>query len=217
MPFEKFKRTHKSNNEPVISIYGNRFHYSAHFVKLAELKGFSYVSYYIDESERKIGFEFSKDEVDGYSYTLESRNNKMWRSTANEVLSKYPWVRKIALLKDKNVGKFAAKKKENKWVIQLCPSFEYRIPRDEVANIGDVKGIYRYLLKEELVYIGKGNIRQRAVDSERKDWEYDTIEYSIIDGEEGQLHWEYFWIENYKEKNHRLLPYYNKVSGNKPE
>lgn len=217
MPFEKFKRTHISANEPVISIYGNRFHYSAHFVKLAELKNFSYVNYYIDEVERKIGFEFSRTEVEGYSYMLENRNNKMWRSTANEIISKYPWVRKVAFLKDRGINKFISKKRESLWTIQLCPAFENRIPRNEVNRIGDVKGIYRYLLKEEVMYFGKGNIRQRVGDGERKDWEYDTIEYSLIENEEDQYQWEYFWLEHYKDNNLRLLPYYNKVSGNKPE
>lgn len=217
MPFVKFKRTHISANEPMISIYGNRFHYSAHFVKLAELKNFSYVNYYIDEAERKIGFEFSRTEVEGYSYTLENRNNKMWRSTANEIISKYPWIRKVAFLKDRSISKFTSKKRENMWTIQLCPAFENRIPRDEVNRIGDAKGIYRYLLREEIVYIGKGNVKQRACDVERKDWEFDTIEYSEIENEEEQFEWEYFWIENYKDNNLRLLPYYNKVSGNKQE
>lgn len=217
MSFIKFRRTHISANEPVISIYGNRFHYSAYFVKLAELKNYSYVNYYINEAERKIGFEFSKTETEGFSYMLENRSNKMWRSTANEIISKYPWVRKVALLKDRSVSKFPSKKRENLWTIQLCPAFEYRIPRNETASLGDVKGIYRYLLGEEAVYIGKGNIKQRACESERADWEYDTIEYSVIEDEEEQLSWEYFWIENYKDQNLRLLPYYNKVSGQKPE
>lgn len=217
MPFEKFKRTHISINEPVISIYGNRFHYSAHFVKLAELKNFAYVNYYIDEVERKIGFEFSRVPNEGYSYILEDRNNKMWRSTANEIISKYPWVSKVAYLKDRSISKFISKKRENIWIIQLCPAFENRIPRDEVNRIGDVKGIYRYLLREEIVYIGKGNVKQRAGDGERKEWEYDTIEYSEVENEEDQYRWEYFWIEYYKDKNFRLLPYYNKVSGNKTE
>lgn len=216
MPFTKFRRTHISANEPVISIYGNRFHYSAYFVKLAELKNYSYVNYLIDEEERKIGFEFSKIEKEGFSYMLENRGNKIWRSTANEIISKYPWVKKVALLKNRSVNKFSAKKRENMWVIQLCPTFEFRIPRDEVNKLGEVKGIYRYLLREEIVYIGKGNIKQRSGDSERTDWEFDTIEYSIIEDEEEQLSWEYYWLEIHKDQNHKLLPYYNKVSGQKP-
>ncbi|MBX3006827.1 MAG: hypothetical protein KF816_02250 [Melioribacteraceae bacterium] len=216
MPFTKFRRTHISANEPVISIYGNRFHYSAYFVKLAELKNYSYVNYLIDEEERKIGFEFSKTEKEGFSYMLENRGNKMWRSTANEIISKYSWIKKVALLKNRSVNKFSAKKRENIWVIQLCPTFEFRIPRDEVNKLGEVKGIYRYLLREEIVYIGKGNIKQRACDSERADWEFDTIEYSIIEDEEEQFSWEYYWLEIYKDQNHKLLPYYNKVSGQKP-
>lgn len=216
MPFTKFRRTHISANEPVISIYGNRFHYSAYFVKLAELKNYSYVNYLIDEEERKIGFEFSKTEKEGFSYMLENRGNKMWRSTANEIISKYPWVKKVALLKNRSVNKFSAKKRENTWVIQLCPTFEFRIPRDEVNKLGEVKGIYRYLLREEIVYIGKGNIKQRSGDSERADWEFDSIEYSIIEDEEEQLSWEYYWLEIHKDQNHKLLPFYNKVSGQKP-
>lgn len=217
MALIKFKRTHKSSNEPIISIYGNRFHYSAFFGKVAELKEYSYVTYYFDEAERKIAFEFTKEEVDDDSYTLEFRQNKIWRSTANEAISRFPWLWKVATFDDREVRKFIARKKEGKWVIQLCPAFEKRISKEEVRKLEDERGIYRYLLDEKVVYIGKGDIKKRAFDPERKGWKYDTIEYSIIDSEKSQYEWEYFWIEKYKDANNRLLPYYNHVSGIKPQ
>lgn len=65
----------------------------------------------------------------------------------------------------------------------------------------------------EIVYIGKGIIKQRAKMPERKDWDFEKIEYSIIDDNEEQLKWEDYWIERYKHNNHGKKPIYNIQSG----
>jgi hypothetical protein len=96
------------------------------------------------------------------------------------------------------------------------PSFETRVNRSDATriNFGD-KGIYRYLKNTQIVYIGKGNVRDRLNEQQREDWDFDIIEYSIIEKQDEQFEWENYWIEKYKEENEGFLPTYNLISGNK--
>jgi hypothetical protein len=97
--------------------------------------------------------------------------------------------------------------------VQICPAFENKKPRDgEIPNKG---GIYRYKRAGETVYIGRGNIAERAREPQRKEWDFDLVEYSLVTNPDEQTKWEYYWIERYKEEEGRL-PIYNKISGAKP-
>jgi len=58
-----------------------------------------------------------------------------------------------------------------------------------------------------------GDIRTRLKDLQRKDWLFDTIEYSIIKDKESRTEWESFWIERFKSENDNKLPAYNLIRG----
>ncbi|ELI6429489.1 hypothetical protein RRM58_004805 [Vibrio harveyi] len=212
MAFKKFVRTRVQSDEPVISISDNRFQYSAVFRKLAELHKYTHVEYFVDEDNRKVGFKFHNDSTsrDGYSTW---RN----RSSALEVMKRHKWVNKVALSKNSDERQFVAHQLQGMWVIQLCPAFENSVLRDKSpASLPDQSGIYRYVnANNEVVYIGKGNIKARFSAEGRKDWIFNVVEYSIIEGDDAQFEWESYWIEKYKENNDGYLPHYNKVSGRK--
>jgi len=90
------------------------------------------------------------------------------------------------------------------------------VKREGISKIpSDAKGIYRYWDKDVVVYIGKGNIKDRFREVGRSDWKFDTIEYSIINDENEQYEWESYWLEKFKEENSERLPYYNKIAGAK--
>ena len=60
--------------------------------------------------------------------------------------------------------------------------------------------------------IGKGQIRDRAKSVERADWEWDRIDYSIVEQEAEQFRWESWWLEWFEQK-HGQLPHYNRIGG----
>ena len=103
---------------------------------------------------------------------------------------------------------------KNLWIIQLHPAFEL-IDTKEGNNINpEISGIYRYKnSSDEIVYIGRGKIKSRLKSDERKDWDFSTIEYSVVENEEDREKWEAYWIIRFKEENGGRLPYYNNVSG----
>ena len=96
------------------------------------------------------------------------------------------------------------------WVIQLCPAFELRTDRKGSDVPPDTQGIYRYVnAKNEVVYIGRGIIRQRMNAPERKDWDFQTVEFSIVEEQADREKWEAYWINRFKEDNGGRLPYHN--------
>ena len=168
------------------------------------------MTYYIDEENRKIGFEFNSEETD-YSFKVILNKTKGNYSQSTELFSK-KWIKKVST--SKKINRFKPIKDGKKYVITLIPIFELKVDRNEYQNIPiGTFGIYRYLDNNKTVYIGKGDIRRRLNELQRKDWKFDTIEYSIIEDHKSQFEWESFWIERFKSENYDKLPAYNLISG----
>ena len=215
MPWVKFKRLRVSAKEPSIVVGSDRFIYNTMLAKLAELSKNKFVLYHTDEDQRKIAFEFSTKNASD-AYPVQVQRGILYRSSCGDLVQRNLWIRKIAESKLNEEKKFAAiEERKNFWVIQLVPAFEYQMKRTDKSQLpSEAKGIYRYIDKDKsIVYIGKGNIKSRLNEPERTDWNFDTIEYSIIEDDSDQLEWESYWIDKFKETNNGRLPYYNKVSG----
>jgi len=211
MTWVKVKKTKVQRNEPSVTVSSDRFSFNSCFSKLGELIKNSFVNFYCDEENRKIGFEFKKDSDSNDDYRVIAA-----RYCKNSELLNKPWIRKIAQMKEKLV--FAAKKEGKKWVITLCPAFEIAVKRNEYNKIPEAaKGIYRYIKGDEVVYIGKGNIRERLNEKQRIEWKFDLIEYSEIEDSEEALSWEDYWIGKYKSSHDFELPLYNIISGHSQE
>jgi len=210
MTWIKIKRTIPTSDEPIISLNNNRFSYNVIFYKIAELAKFNFVTYFVDFGTRKIGFEFTIEE-NADSFKLIKNEKKEHYSQSVEIF-KIPWIQKVS--KEKSICRFRPIKEGKKWVITLIPAFDNIVKRSDYLKIGsDLKGIYRYLLNDKIVYIGKGNIRDRLNEPQRKEWNFEIIEYSIIDDVNEQFEWESFWIESYKNENDGYLPSYNLIAG----
>ena len=214
MALIKFKRVKRFKDEPTITISEGRFFYNVLFAKIAELEKFNFVSYHVDEEERKIAFEFLTDRDDD-SYSLKKSGGKGTLSGAVELFNGFPWIRKVAQIKDPNQRSLAVKKEGKLWSVKLMPAFENQIKINERNLIPDsIRGIYRCLDKDsEIVYIGKGDIKRRIGEHIRNGDKFFTIEYSTISKEEEQFEWENYWLLQYKEKHGGRLPYYNNNSG----
>ena len=97
------------------------------------------------------------------------------------------------------------------WIAQLCPAFEHTSSSE--SDLKDLKGIYRYKRSDGVVvYIGKGGILSRLNAFGRQEWDFDVIEYSIIESPAEQSKWESYWLDKFIEKEGRR-PFYNKING----
>ena len=105
-------------------------------------------------------------------------------------------------------------KVNGKFYITLRPTFEKSIGFSE-RNLIDsrAQGIYRYLnSSDDVVYIGKGFIRDRANSQERAKWQIKTIEYSVLQTDDECLKWEAFYLNEY-ESQHGSIPMFNEIKG----
>jgi hypothetical protein len=209
--WEKIKRTYVQKKEPAVIVSLNKFSFNIVMKKLAELDKYTCVEIYVDDENRRIGFEF-KQEFNNAEEDHRILKNKSHTYCINRTIFKKQWISKVTELKGQNV--FTAKQEGRRWVITLCPAFENQIKREDIKNISaDAFGIYRYLDAERIVYIGKGKIKDRCKSSEREKWKFDIIEYSIIKDDKKALEWENYWIDKYKDENKGQLPTYNLIFG----
>jgi len=210
--FVKIEKQSTRKSEPVVTITSERFQFNNAMKKIAELDKYTHVTFYVDEEDRRIAFEFKKDSDDVASSNKIIKRSSNACCCKNNKILKMTWVAKVSSLKGHNA--FVAKQDGKKWIITLCPSFENRIRREYAKDIPSTAfGIYRYLDNGRIVYIGKGKIKDRYKSIERQQWKFDVIEYSIINDEKQAFEWESYWIENYKKNNDGQLPTYNLISG----
>lgn len=196
---------------PSAKVHVNRISFNVSLYRTANLETNEYVRIRIDNVNRKIGFKF-EDEPDDYNYKLVvSRGGKATTCSCAQLQS-LPWVKAVAHLTIKPA--FPLKREGSFWVITLCPAFELSCKRTDAAKIpSDARGIYRYMLGGKIVYIGKGFIKNRLNEEQRKGWQFDTIEYSNIENEQDALFWENYWINRFKDENNSEFPPYNTISG----
>jgi hypothetical protein len=181
--------TFQGSDRPFIAVTTDHFAFNAMFVRIAELSPDKRVTAYADPENLKLGFEFHTEE----------KPDSFIKS-----VTKLP-------VKDR---RFEPKKEGHLWVIQLCPAFEERKARESADIPSDATGIYRYVRDDgEIVYIGRGNIKNRLASPEREDWEFAVIEYSILENPDQQLKWEDYWLTRYQEEHGGKLPIYNKILG----
>ncbi len=219
MALQKFKRKDAmiGHKESYISIRPGTVAFNSEFVKMAELEKYKRVTVFIDSKNYIIGFQFHNNEKDPDSFTLYSDSKtKSTRNISNQqIIKSNKWIKAILKFEDTLLKRFKPEFDNIKkmWIIHLIPPFE-----NKVSNISKIpsekKGIYRYLKDDEIVYIGKGIIKSRANSPERTTWEFDTIEYSIVEDPDKQAYWESYWLDRFVEENNRL-PLYNKLSGKK--
>ncbi len=192
---------------------------NASFIKQANAKEVEYLTFQLATDDSKVAINFvqkgEKVPVNAFRLGRDSRS-KITNGrivTAPSLKSQSPRISKIYEMKEAELCKFepAFEKFERKWIVVLRPNFEVKVfDRFEIPR--NIDGIYRYLQRDEVVYVGRGNIRSRADDSVRESWVYDSIEYSIVKNEQQRIELESFYIEYFSKKLGRL-PMYNKVSG----
>jgi hypothetical protein len=210
MTWVKIKKSFFSTDEPLITIGNNRFSVNSAFSKIAELEKNKYVTYYVDADDRKIAFEFKNSEdADSFKVIINKRKGNYSQSTE---LFTIPWIQKIS--QQKVINRFKPFRDGKKYAIVLMPIFENSVYKKDYLKIpASACGIYRYIDNENIVYIGKGNIRNRLSELPRNEWKFDRVEYSIITDNDSQLEWESYWISNFKANNQNSLPAYNLISG----
>jgi hypothetical protein len=200
----------------LISIRRNQIALNANFVATGNLASSSHVTIYADPELFRLGFTFHASPPDDDAIALTNDGGGRGRGRCIQVaglMSEHAWLAEVANITEARLRRFEPKwvGTDGMFVIALSPPFERRVS-DRSDLPGSARGIYRYKRGEEIVYIGRGNIRSRLGAPEREQWDFETIEYSLLSDENEQVKWETFWLDRFVEAQGKL-PIYNRISG----
>ena len=200
---------------PLVTVRRGGLAFNAPFVRAGCLQDKTRVSVLVDHSSFRIGLKFQDDASDDDSYALTKdgggRGDGRWAQTSSAL--RIPWIAAVARIEEGRLRRFKPtwSSAESMWVVSLCPAFETRASAaSEISS--DARGIYRYRRGDEIVYIGRGQIRSRLSAPERNEWDFETIEYSLVPDESRQQHWETYWLDRFVDE-YGKLPIYNRIGG----
>lgn len=219
MTFEEFKPKGvlKADNREFISISKAHIRFSAAFARKAKITKSHVVRIGVNHADYQIQFTFTKDDLENGLALTQPKDHENFQCAAMGLLNKYEWIKAITTVNINKNRQFVPKPFGKNWIIELSPAFDLSSKRNESESIpNNAIGIYRYIRSKtkEIVYIGKGGILNRLRSPERKDWDFDIIEYSIVADKSEQFKWENYWIEKYKSE-HKKIPVYNNIGGKK--
>lgn len=201
--------------EDILTISKNGIFFNAQFVKKNipdHLKGVKILS--DDTNQYKFGFKFVP-ENGSHSNTLSLLRRKKLNGasvSSTQLLYKFPILKAYTKYESRSERRVHIHKDErldNCFYINLTPSFEHTIKFEDLSQIpSGTSGIYRYLSNNsEIIYIGKGNIKDRAKAADRVEWNIKTIQYSIIESDDDAYYWENYHLEEFIKKNGGKPPF----------
>jgi hypothetical protein len=201
---------------PIVTFRSQAIAFNAAFVAKANLEEAARVTVFLDDADYRVGLKFHNDVQESDSYTLTSDGGSRTRGRCIQptaLIKRVPWLRAITMDPNARRRRFVPKwvREEGLWTIAVYPCFEIRVSdRSEIPH--KVRGIYRYMRDAEVVYVGRGHVRSRATSPDRANWDFDTIEYSLVEGEAEQAKWEAFWLDEFV-RDRGKLPIYNRLKG----
>jgi len=214
----KFRRTdgQTPDSRALVTLRPRNIAFNAYFIRTNGIDKNTRASVHLDPARFRVGFQFHSNasDQDSFALTTDGGGTSVGRAIqVQAVMRDHRWLRAAAAVPDRSARRYSPEWRpaEKMWSINIRPSFEIRVPAAKDIELG-ICGIYRYLSKDKIVYIGRGDIRARARSSDRESWEFDAIEYSVIVDVAEQEKWETQWLDDYR-NNHGTLPFYNRVGG----
>lgn len=211
-------------NDELFTLGKDSASFNAKFIKNNNLEDCINVRFLIDDEDPYfLGFEFLKENSsDSLRLMASSRDKKIpgkksytRRVKVAGLLNEHRIARLISKQEDVDSRSFEILKNANEsfYKIYFRPIFENEIKFEDRNQIPAGIGIYRYFDQEDnLVYIGKGQIKDRANSPDRVDWKIKKIQYSYLSNEEDCFKWENFYLKKFEEEK-GVLPSFNRISG----
>ena len=217
--WRKVSRKHRTANfSPTITLRrGGILAISADFMRMADIASCTRASLFLSSDGMRLAIYFHSNAKDEDAYIVGrdgggrgSGKNRV--ICAHAVFAQSETMRRLLGQSSSSSRRFLPVKIDgNRWMINLAPCFENRVhsPCDLPDN---ETGIYRYVRGEEVTYIGKGSIKQRCSSPDRREWQFDHIEYSRLNDSDAEAKWELFWLNEHR-RQHGRWPFHNRIGG----
>jgi hypothetical protein len=205
------------SQDSVLYINKSGISFSASFIKKEKLEAAEGVKFFVDDEDPYyLGFVFTTDSSAPNTLSLMASGRSKGASAgvtikAAELINKSIVLKSIQKLPNKLDRTFEINfdKQQKIYSILLRPNFEVTVNWSDKNRIPDsFSGIYRYLDNNgQTVYIGKGNIKARALSPERTQWGVTKIQYSVIENDEKSYYWENYYLERFVSINGAKPPF----------
>ena len=187
--------------------------FSAQFIKSNDLGRSNSVRFYeFTENQYKFGMEFfiEQNVPGGFSLIRNGSSINNFYTTARSFTNTFPVLRDLIKSKGHNRFSVSYDKIEKCFFFTVAPCFECN--NESITIPEGATGIYRYRNSDdEVIYIGRGNIRDRLRSPERKDWDIAKVEYSLINDRCEMAKYESYHLAEYQNKYNKL-PEHNIIS-----
>lgn len=223
MAITEFVLDRANESDETLTLTKTGFSFSASFIKNKKLEQKKSVKVLKDdENPYWLGFIFLDEANAPNSLTLLNKQGNSGKVSASRSIKAgqlYSKSEVLSKLRDSDLKtsrrfqlQFDLTKRH--YFIELRPAFERKVPFQEKHTIPPTaKGIYRYRNNDnEIVYIGKGVIKDRAHEPDRQNWQITQIEYSICKTDEEAFRWEAYYIEEYESLRGKI-PLFNQIKG----
>lgn len=209
--WKRYEVTNFKSEQPCITIRRSGFAINVSMMAAAKLETGDFVEIYVSDQEDMIGFKFFKEKQLGRLTITPDGGGK---SRALDAKSPNGFVACSLVKNNDSLSKIVSTKnsklfpvfEDDMWVIRLVSQWKYdaSVRKPEASDMG----IYRYLLDDDVVYIGRGWIQQRLSSPERTHWNFNKIEYTLMTEDES-VQRESQLIRAHREAFGRL-PFYNR-------
>lgn len=212
--YREIKRTDKlvGKERAYVAFRGEHVAFNTQFAALAGLKAGKRVKYFVDEANYRVAMKFFENDETENTYAITFSGKNAYSGYGE--LKNLSWVNAIQKLpthQRRFEPRLVTTEFGKLWEVSVCPSFELKRARESDKIAADEVGIYRYKRDGEVVYIGRGNVKERLRSPGRNEWEFDVVEYSRVENPDDQAKWEDYWLEQYRAENDGRLPLYNKI------
>jgi hypothetical protein len=205
------------SQDSVLYINKSGISFSASFIKKEKLEAAEGVKFFVDDEDPYyLGFVFTSDSSAPNTLSLMASGRSKGGSAgvtikAAELINKNIVLKSIQKMPNKldRTFEITFDKQQKIYSILLRPNFEVTVNWSDKNRIPDsFSGIYRYLDNNgQTVYIGKGNIKARALSPERTQWGVTRIQYSVIESDDKSYYWENYYLERFVSINGAKPPF----------
>jgi hypothetical protein len=205
------------SQDSVLYINKSGISFSARFIKKEKLEAAEGVKFFLDDEDPYyLGFVFTPDSSAPNTLSLMASGRSKGGSAgvtikAAELINKSIVLKSIQKMPNKldRTFEITFDKQQKIYSILLRPNFEVTVNWSDKNRIPDsFSGIYRYLDNNgQTVYIGKGNIKARALSPERTQWGVTRIQYSVIESDDKSYYWENYYLERFVSTNGAKPPF----------
>jgi hypothetical protein len=205
------------SQDSVLYINKSGISFSASFIKKEKLEAAEGVKFFVDDEDPYyLGFVFTSDSSAPNTLSLMASGRSKGGSAgvtikAAELINRNIVLKSIQKMPNKldRTFEITFDKQQKIYSILLRPNFEVTVNWSDKNRIPDsFSGIYRYLDNNgQTVYIGKGNIKARALSPERTQWGVTRIQYSVIESDDKSYYWENYYLERFVSINGAKPPF----------